>query len=92
MHLVPCALHLSCVEAQAIDKIYGKTGGLKAGQLKRLQRLYRRRVSGREMITPEIARQVSEISFEIQRQVALLISRKGEVASVVVGDDRHILI
>jgi GTP-binding protein HflX len=79
-------------EAQAIDKIYGKTGGLKAGQLKRLQRLYRRRVSGREMITPEIARQVSEISFEIQRQVALLISRKGEVASVVVGDDRHILI
>jgi GTPase len=65
---------------------------LKAGQLQRLQRLYRRRVSGREILTPEIARQLSEISFEIQRQVALLITRRGEVASVVVGDDRHTLI
>lgn len=44
------------------------------------------------MLTPEIVRQLSELSFEIQRQVALLITRRGEVASVVVGDDRHILI
>jgi GTPase len=44
------------------------------------------------MLTPEIARQLSEISSEIQRQVGLLITRRGEVASVVVGDDRHILI
>jgi len=44
------------------------------------------------MLTPEIARQLSEVSFEIQRQTALLITRKGEVASVVVGDDRRILI
>jgi GTPase len=92
LHLVPCALHPSCIEAEAIDKIYGKTGGLKAGQLQRLQRLYRRRVTGREMLTPEIARQLSELSFEIQRQTGLLITRKGEVASVVVGDDRRILI
>jgi GTPase len=92
LHLVPCALHPSCVEAQAIDRIYGKTGGLKAGQLQRLQRLYRRRVTGREMLTHELARQLSELSFEIKRQTALLITRKGEVVSVVVGDDRRILI
>lgn len=39
-----------------------------------------------------MTRQVSALSFEIQRQVALLITRRGDVASVVVGDNRHILI
>ena len=65
---------------------------MKAGQIQRLQRLYRRRVSGREMITPELARQLSELSFEIQRQTGVLITRKGEIVSVIVGDDRRILI
>ena len=32
------------------------------------------------------------MTFEIQRQVALLISRKGDVASVIVGDDKNIFI
>ena len=44
------------------------------------------------MITPELARQLSELSFEIQRQTGLLITRKGEVVSVIVGDDRRIVI
>jgi len=44
------------------------------------------------MITHELARQLSTISSEIKRQVALLINRKGDVVSVVVGDDRNILI
>jgi GTP-binding protein HflX len=60
--------------------------------VKFLENLYRRRVSGHEIITHELTRQLSSISFEIQRQVALLVSRKGEVVSVIVGDDRNILI
>jgi GTP-binding protein HflX len=60
--------------------------------MKFLQNLYRRRVSDREIITHELTRQLCSISFEIQRQVALLVSRKGEVASVIVGDDKNILI
>jgi GTP-binding protein HflX len=39
-----------------------------------------------------LTRQISAISFEIKRQVALLITRKGEVAYVIVGDNKHILI
>ena len=39
-----------------------------------------------------MTRQISNISFEIQRQVALLITRSGEVAYVVVGDNKYILI
>jgi GTP-binding protein HflX len=60
--------------------------------MKFLQNLYRRRVSGREIITHELTRQLCSISFEIQRQVALLVNRKGEVVSVIVGDDKNILI
>jgi len=60
--------------------------------MKVLQTLYRRRVSGHDIITHELTRQLCSISFEIQRQVALLVSRKGEILSVIVGDDKHILI
>jgi len=60
--------------------------------MKFLQNLYRRRVSGHDIITHELTRQLCSISFDIQRQVALLVSRKGEVVSVIVGDDRNILI
>ncbi|NQT56895.1 MAG: GTPase HflX [Desulfobacteraceae bacterium] len=75
-----------------MDKVYGKTGGLKASQQKRLQNLYRRHVSSHEIISHELTRQISSISREIKRQVALLMTRKGEVAYIVVGDSKHIWI
>lgn len=40
----------------------------------------------------ELVRQLSAISHEIQRQIALLLTRRGDVAYVVVGDNRQILI
>ena len=58
--------------------------------MKRLQNIYHRRVSSRDIITRELTRQLSAISFEIKRQVALLITRKGDVAYVIVGDNKHI--
>jgi GTP-binding protein HflX len=39
-----------------------------------------------------LTRQLSSISREIKRQVALLMTRKGEVAYVIVGDHKHIQI
>ncbi len=78
--------------APAIEKVHGKTGGLKASHYKLLQNLYRRRVPAHEIISHELTRQISSISHEIKRQVALLMTRKGEVAYVVVGDYKHIWI
>jgi GTP-binding protein HflX len=78
--------------AQAIDKVQGKTGGLKARQQRILQNLYRRRTSADEIISHELSRNFSYISHEIKRQVALLMTRKGNVAYVVVGDNSHIWI
>ncbi len=60
--------------------------------MKRLQRLYRSKVSERDVISPELARRIAALSREIQRQVGLLVTRKGRIAFVVVGDRSHIWI
>jgi GTP-binding protein HflX len=41
-------------------------------------------------VTPEFARQVSELSHETRRQIGALIDRKGHVQYVMVGDNRGI--
>lgn len=72
--------------------IEGSTSGLKASQVKALERIYRRRLPADEVISPELARYLTELSRELRRQIGLLIDRSGEVKYVVVGDDREIVI
>jgi GTPase len=57
-----------------------------------LQNIYRRRLSSHEIISREALRQISSISSELKRQVGLLITRAGDVAFVITGDDKHISI
>jgi len=66
--------------------------GLKAGQIRRIQQLYRRKIPIDRVLTHELARQLCEISREINRQIGVLISRKGDIHFVVVGDNRQIMI
>jgi GTP-binding protein HflX len=65
---------------------------LKANQLRRLEKMYTRRIPPREIVTQEFARQLTEISHEIGRQVGVLIDRKGHVDSVIVGDASQIVL
>ncbi len=65
--------------------IFGNTSGLKPSELKRLERLYRRKVPSASIITPELAREIAQISWDLNRQIGLLLNRKGEVAYVIVG-------
>ncbi len=44
------------------------------------------------MVSPELAREMAELSAEFNRQVGVLISRSGAVELVIVGDHRHIMI
>jgi GTP-binding protein HflX len=52
--------------------------------------LYQRRIPPRQIVTPEFARQLSELSHETNRQIGALIDRKGYVEYVVVGDAKRI--
>ena len=68
------------------ETVLGNTAGLKPNHLRRLEKLYDRRVQPQRIITQEFARQLTELSFEIRRQVGVLVDRSGYVASVMVGD------
>lgn len=70
--------------------LHGNIQGLKPNQLRRIEKLYTRRVSPHQIVTPEFARQLSELSQETRRQIGALIDRKGYVEFVIVGDARRI--
>ncbi len=73
-----------------MQEVFGNTLGLKPSQLHALRRTYRRRVDADQVISPELARHLTEISRETNRQVGVLLDRKGDVHVVVVGDARKL--
>lgn len=64
----------------------GNLLGLKASELKHLKNTLRRRVMPEEIVSPELARHLTEFSRETNRQVGVLLNRKGEVETVIVGN------
>lgn len=75
-----------------MKRLHGNIGGLKSSQTRRLEMLYRRRVPPDQVITFELAREISSLSYEGRRQVGLLIDRSGRIVSVIVGDHQKIVI
>jgi GTP-binding protein HflX len=69
-----------------MQEVSGNTLGLKQSEKQTLERTFRRRVRPDEVISPELARHLTEISRQIGRQVGVLLDRKGEVQHVIVGD------
>jgi GTP-binding protein HflX len=72
--------------------LHGNLTGLKPSQIKGLERLYRRRIPAADLVTPDLARELAELSREIRRQIGILANRFGEVEYVIVGDERSIFI
>jgi len=72
--------------------IHGNTTGLKPSQVRALERIYRRRLVASEVISPELARYLTELSGELRRQIGLIIDRSGEVKNVILGDGQEIVI
>ena len=63
---------------------------MKHNQLKRIEKLYSRRVAPQQIVSNELARQLSEISYDTGRQVGVLINRNGKIEYVMVGDAKQI--
>src|SRR5512139_1046882 len=70
--------------------LFGNTLGLKPSQLEALRRTYRRRVDAETIVSPELARHLTELSRETHRQVGVFLDRKGDVEAVIVGDARKL--
>ncbi|MDO9558810.1 MAG: GTPase HflX [Syntrophales bacterium] len=75
-----------------MNKIHGNLTGLAPSQIRGIEQLYRRRVPPDLIVTHELARQLTTLSREINRQIGILISRRGEIAFVIVGSHKDILI
>jgi GTP-binding protein HflX len=65
--------------------------GLKSSYLNSLERIYRRKVA-HDLITPELARYLTELSSEINRQIGILVTRAGNITHVIIGDAKGIFI
>ena len=70
--------------------LHGNTHGLKPNQIRRIEKLYQRRIPPHQIVTQEFARQLTELSHETNRQIGALIDRKGYVEYVMVGDAKRI--
>ena len=79
-------------EASPIPKLFGNTTGLKTSQIKSLDRIYRRKIPPAELITAELARLMTSLSSELNRQIGVIITRKGVVAAAILGDEKEIFI
>jgi GTP-binding protein HflX len=75
---------------RAITSVLGNTLGLKPNQLRRIEKLYTRRIPPDQIVTHEFARQLAELSHETRRQIGALIDRPGHIQYVMVGDNRRI--
>ncbi len=69
-----------------MQEVTGNTTGLGPGERKMLERIYRRRVAPTDVVGPELAAFLCEVSSEIARQVGILVDRRGQIEHVVVGD------
>ena len=74
------------------EQIYGNIRNLKAAQVRALEHLYRRRVQPAQLISPQLAATLAELSAELGRQVGLLMTRKGIVTHVLLGEAHGLLL
>jgi GTPase len=74
------------------DEVTGNLQGLKASEIKALERLYRRRVAPTDVVSSELATQLAALSAELHRQVGVLLDRRGAIQHVMVGDASKIML
>ena len=78
----------------AIPEVFGNITGLKRQQHSSIERLYRASFGpAPEVFIPlNLANRMAEIARELNRQIGILVDRRGQVTHVIVGDAHRIFI
>jgi GTP-binding protein HflX len=63
----------------------GNLKGLSPEERHRIERLFRRRIPPRSILTHELAREMAALSLALNRRIGLLIDRAGRVEAISVG-------
>ena len=79
-------LYCKVISGDRIIKVHGELLGLKKNQVVRLEKIYRRRIPANQVLTPELAEAISEISIEINKEIAVIVNRRGQIINITVGD------
>jgi len=80
------------VEDGRISTLHGHLRGLSPAAKHRLERLYRRRLPPRNILTHELARELASITHVLNRRVGLLVDRAGRIEAVTVGEAQSITV
>ena len=72
------------------NTVHGNVSGLASAARKALDKLYSRRLGSGELVTQDFATQLTFISHDVNRLVAVLVDRRGKVDSVIVGDAQRV--
>jgi GTP-binding protein HflX len=75
-----------------VHELSGNLTGLKPSEVKALERIYRRRVPPADVVSAELAGYMCTLSRDIERQVGILASRRGDIEHVFVGDASRIFV
>ncbi|MFH0702983.1 MAG: GTPase HflX [bacterium] len=73
-----------------MTKINGEILGLKKNQILKLEKIYRKKIPAQQIITIELAEILAEISHEINKEIAVIINRRGHIINITVGDAKNI--
>ncbi len=69
-----------------LQTVHGNIQGLKPSELKALSALYRRRLRPDQIISPELARNLCQLSLETSRKIGVMVDRRGAVTHAIVGE------
>lgn len=66
-------------------EVKGNTQGLATLERRLVDKLWRRRLSKHEIVSPEFATELCKVAREVRRMVGVLVTREGEVVEVFLG-------
>ena len=69
-----------------MNTVFGDTSNLKPSHVRALARLSRRSIPADTIVTLGLARDLLDLSHELNRQLGLFIDRRGRVSRVILGD------
>jgi GTPase len=73
-------------------QIYGYTEGLRHILIKNIENLYQYQTQSEDLANPDLVRDLVAISYDIKRQLGVLIDRTGKILFVIVGDAEKLVI
>jgi GTP-binding protein HflX len=72
------------------NKLFGDLVGLKASEKVSLEKLSSRNFSSHLLVSNDLARRTAELANVLSRQIALLITREGNISHVVLGSKNRV--